>query len=305
MIEYIGKVSLDYSYYTGNDSYSDGFIEDELLSIVKRHSEKDFDKVILESYNWALFYHLSILRKNIIEWIPSNKKREVLEIGSGCGAITGALADKYENITCIELSKKRSLINAYRHKEKNNISIFIGNFQDIYRNIHKKFDVITLIGVYEYAGAYIESNEPYLDFLKMTKELLAPNGRILIAIENKFGLKYWAGCQEDHIGGYFSGVEGYPSDSQVKTFGKNELEKLFADAGLLIDYVAYPYPDYKFPVAIYTDLYLPKKGDLRNNQRNFDQARVELFDEGKVYDQLIEEGLFPIYSNSFFYSLKA
>ena len=37
---------------------------------------------------------------------------------------------------------------------------------------------------------------------------LTPGGRIVIAIENRLGLKYLAGCAEDHLGTYFSGIQG-------------------------------------------------------------------------------------------------
>jgi hypothetical protein len=33
--------------------------------------------------------------------------------------------------------------------------------------------------------------------------------------------------------------------------------------------------------------------------RNFDSERIIIFDETRVYDTLIKEGLFPIYSNSY------
>ena len=33
--EKIGKVSLDYTFYSGNDEYSDGDVEDTILDIVK------------------------------------------------------------------------------------------------------------------------------------------------------------------------------------------------------------------------------------------------------------------------------
>ena len=56
---------------------------------------------------------------------------KVLEVGSGCGAITGALARKAGSVTCVDLSKKRSMINAYRHSDYDNITIHVGNFPDI------------------------------------------------------------------------------------------------------------------------------------------------------------------------------
>ena len=39
-----------------------------------------------------------------------SKSDSLLEIGAGCGAITGALAREARDVTCIDLSKRRSLI---------------------------------------------------------------------------------------------------------------------------------------------------------------------------------------------------
>jgi len=64
--------------------------------------------------------------------------------------------------------------------------------------------IICLIGVFEYGQAYIGGKTPYEDFLKILQKHLAPDGRIVIAIENKYGLKYFAGCKEDHLGSWFS-----------------------------------------------------------------------------------------------------
>ena len=61
----------------------------------------------------------------------------------------------------------------------------------------------------------------------------------------------------------------------------------------------YPYPDYKLPMVIYSDVYLPKKGELNSNINNLDRDRYIMFDEGKVFDDIIEQNMFPQYSNSF------
>ena len=63
--------------------------------------------------------------------LPIKKTDKVLEVGSGCGAITGALSRKAGSVTCVDLSKKRSMINAYRHSESENVTIHIGNFTDV------------------------------------------------------------------------------------------------------------------------------------------------------------------------------
>ena len=110
MQEKIGSVTLDYEYYPGKDFYSDGPVEEELLEIAKKYREDELNKVIAERNSWPVLYHFSHIRQNILEWAPITKNDKVLEIGSGCGAITGVLARKAGEVTCIELSKMRSTI---------------------------------------------------------------------------------------------------------------------------------------------------------------------------------------------------
>lgn len=299
MREKIGNVTLDYRYYPGKDLYSDGPVEEELLEIAKNYKEEELNRVIDERNSWPVLYHFSHVRQNILEWVPMKKNDKVLEIGSGCGAITGVLARKAGKVTCIELSKMRSTINAYRNQEYDNVNILVGNFQDIEKNLEEKYDYITLIGVFEYSEGYIGTDKPYVEMLRRIAGHLKPDGKIIIAIENRLGLKYWAGCTEDHVGKYFEGLEGYPETKGVKTFSRKELKDIIHAAGSFKESFFYPYPDYKFPMTIYSDKYLPKKGDLKDNALNFDRARVQLFNEPKVYDSLIESDLFREFSNSF------
>ena len=125
-----------------------------------------------------------------------------------------------------------------------------------------------------------------------------------MAIENRLGLKYFAGCVEDHKGRAFEGIEGYPSTAGVRTFSKAELEQILLRCGFEEYEFFYPYPDYKFPTVIYSEECPPKKGELMNNIRNFDAHRYVLFDEGKAFDTIIESGYFPIFSNSFFVRIR-
>ena len=46
-MENIGKVTMNYDYYSGTDLYSDGDVEDILLEIVKTHDKNDFPKPVL------------------------------------------------------------------------------------------------------------------------------------------------------------------------------------------------------------------------------------------------------------------
>lgn len=299
MQEKIGNVVIQTQYYPGQDLYSDGEIEDRMLKIAQKYGDIEYSSVIAEEKSWPILYHFSHVRENIVNWLPITKKDHVLEIGSGCGAITGMLAEQAGQVQCIELSKKRSMINAYRHREKTNINILLGNFEEIEPNLVEKYDWITLIGVFEYSEKYIGTSEPYKEMLLRTKRHLKPNGKIVIAIENRLGLKYWAGCTEDHVGKYFEGIEGYANTEGIKTFSRKELENIIRKTGnWKIDFY-YPYPDYKLPMTVYSDKHLPNKGELNNTRYNFDRERLQLFDETRVYDGIINNGLLQEFFNSF------
>lgn len=300
MTETIGKVKMTDDLYPGKDLYSDGAVEDELLEIAENRDPADFDRVVSERKSWAVMYHFSTLRQNILSWYPIRKTDRVLEVGSGCGAVTSMLAKKASSVTCVELSRKRSLVNAWRNREYDNIEIRLGNFEDVEKVLPRDYDIITLIGVFEYAAGYVSDPDPYPAFLRKVAAHLAPGGRILLAIENRLGLKYFAGCTEDHTGRLFDGIEGYPDAKRVRTFARTELETVMDQAGLQKRRFYYPYPDYKFPTAIYSDDYLPGIGELRSSRENFDRMRLVLFDESRAWDGIIRAGLFPVFSNSFF-----
>lgn len=95
---------LNYSFYSGEDLYSDGEIEDVMLDLVK--SNVDLETVIATDNRWPILYHFSNKRQNLLEWYPFKEGAEVLEIGAGCGAITGILCDKCKHVTSVELSKR-------------------------------------------------------------------------------------------------------------------------------------------------------------------------------------------------------
>lgn len=297
--ELIGKVQLDYSHYSGEDIYSDGSVEDELLDIVRSYSKLEYPKIIEEKASWPILYHLSVQRENIVDWLPIDRSMKILEVGSGCGAITGSLARRAGRVDCVDLSRRRSLINAYRHDDCDNVTIRVGNFTDYEPELDDDYDYILLIGVFEYGRSYIGTDTPYEDFLKILSRHVAAKGRIVMAIENRYGLKYWAGCAEDHLGTYFSSIECYKDGGGVRTFSRKALTEFASLAGFDDVHFYYPYPDYKFMTTLFSDRRLPDKGELCNNMRNFDRDRLLLFDEKAAFDGLLDEDQFPFFSNSY------
>ncbi len=299
VFETIGKVRLNKQWYNGNDLYSDGDeTENQLLDIVQQHLPDEFNEIIMREGSWPLLYHLSLIRENLVFWYPFRRGSRVLELGAGCGAITGALLNRGLEVCAVDLSLRRCRINAYRHADCDGLEIYVGAIEDVLKHAEEKFDYVLLIGALEYAAMFSEAPEPQKHMLECIKAIMNPDAEMLVAIENQLGLKYLAGCREDHTGRFFEGVEGYPHHDGPLTFSRQKLAKLFAACGFEYDFY-YPYPDYKFPIKVFSDARLPVKGELNRNWHHFDATRMQLFDEERVADTLIEAGLGAECMNSF------
>lgn len=282
-------------YYKGKDVYSDGEIEDSIYEYVKQKDYMDkLDEMIGNEYTLA--YHLSPIRENILNWYPFQKAESAIEIGAGCGAITGVLCRRLGEVVSVDLSKKRSAINYERHKKYENLQVMIGNFNDI--ELEHQYDYVILNGVFEYALSFTKTEQPYEDFLRNISKFLKPEGKFLIAIENKLGLKYFNGAKEDHTGNYFLGLNGYEGNETVRTFTKTELSDVLNEVGFCFTRYYYPYPDYKFPNEIFTD------ETLVPNQYgrpiiNIEDDRYVLFNENTVNEFLLKEQIRDVLANSF------
>lgn len=290
-------MKINYDFYSGYDAYSDGDIEKDILAYEDQYRECDYDKIFEKDSRWPIFYHLTSIRKNILNWYPFKEGAHVLEIGAGMGAITGVLADKAEHVTAVELSKQRASSIAKRCADRENVEIIVGNFNDI--KFDKKFDYITLIGVLEYAPVYTQSEQPFEDFLIYIKSLLKEDGKLLIAIENQFGIKYFAGAAEDHTTKKYDGILGYEHKEGPRTFGKVELERLLNSVGYRYSNFYYPMPDYKLPRYIFSDEYLPME-KLALYDTYTSAGEVVSFDEKKALKDIVKNGMFGFFANSFF-----
>ncbi len=296
------RPKFNLQWYKNEDLYSDGEVEDFIIKIIAENRPEDYSNAVYEQFNWPIYYHLSPLRKNILNWYKFKPDSSVLEIGCGMGAITNVLCDECKDVTAVELSRKRATATLLRCREKKNLEIIVGNLNDI--EFEKKFDYITLIGVLEYQGTYTETTNPYKDFLVKIKQLLKPDGKLLVAIENQYGLKYWCGTPEDHVEIPFEGINQYKDvERGVRTFSKKALDILLRESGFLNTYFYYPFPDYKLPTVIYSQDVLPSKKDTVNSEnfRGYSSAgeNTLIANEKNLYMDIVENHVFEFFANSF------
>ena len=269
----VGKIKLDYTFYSEQSDRSDDSVADELLEIVKQTDKRSYGKAIIEHKNWPILYHLSPFRENIIVWFPMDRNSKVLEIGSECGALTGVLCDKAGSVHAVDASYKYSLVNAYRNKDRDNLTISVGDTQAFLEGTSEKYDIITLIGGVSYSEKLLALIKPHLN----------KGGKILITVNNKIGLRYLAGYE----------------DNRDTRMTKKALATSITEQGFKNFRFFYPYPDACLTDVIYSDDRLPHKGELNENIRNFDKKRFVFFDEASAFNDIIDNNDFASFSNSF------
>ena len=92
---------------------------------------------------------------------------------------------------------------------------------------------------------------------------------------------------------------GYDGVERVRTFSRDGLEKLMKEAGCTDIQFYYPLPDYKLPLEVYSEKWLPRHYPVSGNTPNYDRDRMDLFNEEKAMNELIAEGKFTQFANSF------
>jgi 2-polyprenyl-3-methyl-5-hydroxy-6-metoxy-1,4-benzoquinol methylase len=235
-------------------TYSDGDeVETRIGSIIENASDVSVFSTELREFcvDWPSLYHLSSTRANVLRPFEPILNGDVLEIGAGCGAISRYLGERGLNVLALEGSPRRAAIARSRTRDLERVTVLAEKF-DQFQCAHQ-FDVITLIGVLEYASLFTAGDNPHLAMLDRVRSLLKPDGKLIVAIENQLGLKYFAGAPEDHHSLPMYGVEGRYRGNEAETFGHQVLLGLLAGAGLPHCETLAPFPDYKMPISVITE----------------------------------------------------
>lgn len=284
--------------------YSDGLESERYLQrVFEAAQDLGTRSAELERHikDWPSEYHLTTKRAQLLSGFRFDRGLRVLEVGCGCGAITRHLGESFDQVVSIEGNLNRARLARQRCRDLESVSVVCAPFQQL--RFTQKFDIIFCIGVYEYSASFITAEDPYDAALQYFADMLNPDGIVVIAIENQFGLKYFCGLSEDHLGAPFEGLEGYHRrKAKVRTFGKVELEAQLRRHFPVVDFY-YPYPDYKLPDCVVSSEFLAsgKAGELVSQLRSRDYTRQSSpsWDEASAALELSRNRMLEFFSNSF------
>jgi SAM-dependent methyltransferase len=286
--------------------YSDGdAVEHQLLTAISQSLDvsTNSEELLLNIIDWPSEYHLSPVRHNLLRPFAFGPGNRILELGCGCGSITRYLGETGATIVSVEGSYRRAEIAAERCRDLPNVSIYCDNLADF--RIDEEFDYVTLIGVLEYAPLFIESNDPVGVCLERALSFLNDEGALILAIENKLGLKYFSGCREDHVAIPYFGINDLYTGKTPVTFGRQEIARHLNRSGFgSLDFF-YPFPDYKLPNLILSSQGAQSDklnlGDLLIHavSRDYPESHYRALADGLAWRPIADNRLLEDMANSF------
>ena len=290
-------------------SYSDGDdVERALLAAVESCADRSTLSPELAALiqDWPTRYYFSARRSCLLRPFASLLGGRVLEVGAGCGALSRYLGETADELVAIEPSARRARVAAARCSDLANVRVVVDELE-AFAASGERFDAVTLIGVLEYAHRFSPRRDAATHWLRLARGLLKPDGVLLLAIENKLGLKYFAGAPEDHLGRPMLGVGDLYEDDGPRTWGRAELEAMLRGAGFARTGFALPFPDYKLPTSVVLsdgDQAMPGfDGGAAlaeaSAARERDLQGMPLFAHDRTWSVLVDNGLLVDLANSF------
>ena len=272
-------------------------LDSDIAGYIWAEQPEQYENVLRNDSRWEVFYHLSQMRTSLLNWYDFGEGSSILEIGGGFGAITGLLCRRCRRVVTIEPSKIRAQTIERRCKDYGNLKVIAKEWSGELIS-EEGFDYVFL-NCEAFAGGKSFSEEDWVCLLQNAKRMLNPHGKLLMAADNRYGIKYFCGESEPETGRPFAGIY-FPEEAASYLFGRKQMQKMITRAGFSDYKFYYPLPGNQFPQLIYSDEYLPQK-DVCERLVFYYRCKEGLVGmERKLYSDLLDNGVFPFFANSFF-----
>lgn len=218
------------------------------------------------------------IKRGLLQWYDFEQDAKVLYIGDSMDALAEMLMEQPLTVVCV--SVEQSCSNGWQQEHK-------GSFD------------------YLIAVEALERTEKPEQVLQSWRSLLQEDGRLLLGMNNRFGIRYFCGDRDPYTGRSFDGIEGYRRAYDKKEdvfrgrcYSRDEMEKMLRAAGWNAFQFFSVLSDLHNPGLIYAEDYLPNE-DLANRLfPTYNHPDVLFLEEAPLYESLENNGLFHKLANA-------
>lgn len=273
-------------FYSKNDEsgYWSNLNQEENKKLIETLDELSPQDTIKKLYPKLYDVIFSKKREAGLELLQLKGTEVCIDYGCMWGALSVPLAKRAGHVISVDQTRDslKFLSSRYQYEGLNNVTIVnqnIKKFPMLPEGI--KADCAVINGVLEWVPetGNIELNNYYgkkkkktyaqgysprlvqLEFLKSVKDNLSEDGRLYLAIENRFDFKMFFGVKDPHANLLFTTIFPKIIANVISLvflsrpyvtyiYSKKELKKLLADAGFSDAKFHFAFPDYRFPELI-------------------------------------------------------
>ena len=165
-----------------------------------------------------------------------------------------------------------------------------------------EFDYAVILSAIERTGNIAEA----VRLLIKIRSAISEQGKLFLGMDNRLGIRYFCGDRDIYTGRNFDGIENYVRANLYdydcltgRCFAKAEIKEMLNSAGFVYHRFYSVFPLLQRPQIMIAEDYVPiEKLDIRLfPQYNFPDT--VFLEEERLYDTLIQNGLFHILANGF------
>ena len=145
-----------------------------------------------------------------------------------------------------------------------------------------------------------------VDLLTVLKDLLHSDGRLLLGMNNRLGIRYFCGDRDPYTERNFDGIEGYRraySKNEDKfngrCYSRSELRDILSQAGFEHIRFYSVFSDLNNPFLMYAEDYIPNEGLVTKVPPVYNYPKSVFLEEERLYKSLIDNGMFHKMTNAY------
>lgn len=220
------------------------------------------------------------LPKGLVKWYPFKEGQNALYITGKTQidvAIEEALQESGMSMVCVETAGLDNLAS-------------------------EEYDYVVMTSALEQTEGMAEAT----GILKKVRRLLKEGGRLFMGMDNRLGIRYFCGDRDPYTRRNFDGIEGYiKADVSVydrmkgRIYAKAEIRRMLEEAGFQCHMFYSVFPVLERPQIMFAEDYTPgEQLDIRIYPQ-YNCTDTIFLDEEKLYDTLVQNGMFHSMANGF------
>lgn len=214
------------------------------------------------------------IKKGLINWYDFEPGAAALYIGKETDALAEALAEKKLQVVCASIEQVS--------------------------DEGSRYDYLICVEALE------REAEP-LQALKVFKSLLKPTGKLLLGMNNRYGLRYFCGDRDPYTERNFDGVEDYrrayakkEDIFQGRCYSQAEMKAMLQSAGIAHFRFYSVLSDLQNPSLLYGEDFLPNEDLINRVFPTYHYPNTVFLEEESIYRGLTDNGMFHAMANAYF-----